>query len=89
MAMEGVPWTKAWGGVFLFSFVMVEVLVILSWRYGDYEAVPGSHDSGKLRRIKAKLGKVDEILLVVAVSFYTPVGCDRHSRWLPPPLPCR
>jgi len=62
LAMEGMPWVKAWGAMFLSSFVVVEGLVMLSWGYGDFEAVPGSHDidDGKLREIRAKLSRIGE-----------------------------
>lgn len=39
MAMEGVHWTKAWGVIFLTSFVVVEALVIFSWIDGVHEPV--------------------------------------------------
>jgi hypothetical protein len=32
-AMDGIPWTKTWGIMFLMSFIFVEILVIYSWRY--------------------------------------------------------
>jgi hypothetical protein len=31
MSFEGTPWTKAWGVMFLFSFLIVEAVVVLSW----------------------------------------------------------
>lgn len=31
MAMKGIYWTKVWGGILLVSFVIVEILIIVSW----------------------------------------------------------
>jgi len=102
MAMEGVKVTKAWGAMFLLSFVMVEALVILSWIYGDdHDAVLESHYAEKLQDIKAKLSEVDRdlfqefaaglygvILLLVAIDIHE----GFHHRFLhsfPPPPPPR
>jgi hypothetical protein len=52
MAIEGIPWTKAFGAIFLFSFMMVEVLVILSWSYSDYEAIPDTRCREAQKRLK-------------------------------------
>jgi hypothetical protein len=64
MAMEGVPWTKAWGAMFLLSFLIVEALVVLSWIYGPHEPVPESHAEDMLLHFKSKLEKADMGLLV-------------------------
>lgn len=75
MAMEGVPWTKNFGAIFLISFVMVEVLVILSWLYGEYEAVPEAqdaeaHDAEKLKKTKDKLLEIDDWLHATARALH-------------------
>jgi hypothetical protein len=97
MAMGGVPLTKAFGAIFLISFVMVEVLVILSWLYGNYEAVPEAHDAEKLKKTKDKLSEIDDwlqasaralhgVLLVwAAVDIHN--GFHDHFRMPPEPLP--
>ena len=71
MAMEGVPWTKAWGGMFLLSFLVVEFLVVLSWNYVPNEALPEGHDVDRLHRIKSRLETVDALFLVLSAFSYT------------------
>jgi hypothetical protein len=39
MAMGGVPWTKAFGIIYLLSFSLVEALIIFSWRDEGHEPV--------------------------------------------------
>jgi hypothetical protein len=70
MAMEGVPWTKAWGVMFLLSFVMVEALVILSWNLGICEAVPEAHNEETLQRIKSKLSETNQVFLNITAFLY-------------------
>jgi hypothetical protein len=70
MAMKGVPWTKAWGAMFLLSFLLVEFLVVLSWIYVPNEALPEGHVD-KLHRIKSKLETVDALFLVLSTFSYT------------------
>jgi len=70
LAMEGVPWTKAWGTMFLVSFMMVEGLVILSWRFGEYEVVPESRDMEKFQRIKSKLSAIYGLSVGIAVVLH-------------------
>ncbi|KAH9209801.1 hypothetical protein DL95DRAFT_476286 [Leptodontidium sp. 2 PMI_412] len=73
MAMEGVPWTKTWGAMFLVSFLVVEGLVVLSWiciPYDHYELLPGSLDADKLLRLKGKLQTIDMHILYSSVLCY-------------------
>jgi hypothetical protein len=72
MAMEGAPWTKAWVAMFLTSFLIVEILVVLSWIYVPHErplALEG-HEAAQLLRIRERLGVADGLLLSWATLFY-------------------
>jgi len=73
MAMENLLWTKAWGAMFLVSFIVVESLVILSWIYGTHEALPAveGHEAAQLLRIKRRLQKVDRLLYTISVFLYS------------------
>jgi len=90
MAMEGVPCTKAWGAMFLVSFLVVEVLVILSWRYMPCEhqdLLPGSPGTDTDLRIRVKLKKIDGRVLYYSVLCYALVFiwavCDIYDALLP------
>jgi hypothetical protein len=92
-----VPWTKAFGAIFLTSFVMVEVLIILSWLYEDYGAVPEAHDAEKLKKTKDKLSEIDDWLRVTARVLHGVLlvwaavdihnGFHDHFRFPPEPFP--
>jgi hypothetical protein len=73
MAMEGVPWTKAWGAMFLVSFLVVEGLVVVSWIYMPYEhqnPLPGSPDADNLLRFKTRLEIIDGHILAYSALCY-------------------
>lgn len=72
MAMENIPWTKAWGAMFLISFIVVEVLVILSWIYVPHGAAPllEGQEAAQLLRVKARLEKFDNVLMPPSTIFY-------------------
>jgi hypothetical protein len=64
MSFTGTPWTKAYGIVFFISFLVVEVLVVLS-SVGD-QRCPTLYDhveTAKLRSIKSQLDAIDKRLL--------------------------
>jgi hypothetical protein len=93
MAMEGVPWTKAWGAMFLASFLVVEGLVVVSWIYmphEHHELLPGSPDANKLLRFKLKLKTIDGYMLAYSVLFYAWVllwvVVDIHDALSPSPF---
>ena len=70
MAMEGVPWTKAWGAMFLASFLVVEVLVVLSWTYKSYDPLLQSQPTNELLEIRKKLRTFDGLLLYFSAFLY-------------------
>ena len=44
MAMQGVPWTKVWGAMFLFAFLVIEAAALFARRSitsSDYSSLPG------------------------------------------------
>jgi hypothetical protein len=46
MAMQGVPWTKAWGAMFLFAFLVIEVAALIARKSIDLSVekdLPGIH----------------------------------------------
>ena len=46
MAMQGVPWTKAWGAMFLFAFIVIEVAALIARKSIDLSVekdLPGIH----------------------------------------------
>jgi hypothetical protein len=48
MAMQGVPWTKAWGAMFLFAFLVSEAAALFARRSSTpsiYSSLPGIHNS--------------------------------------------
>jgi len=48
MAMDGIFWTKIWGAMFLISFLVVEVMVVLSWIYSSHTPSPETQDNHSL-----------------------------------------
>jgi hypothetical protein len=72
LAFEGTPWTKAWGVMFLVSFILVEVLVVLSW-VGGRQGSP-LHDLEtelELSSIEARLDAIDKELYLCAVGLHS------------------
>lgn len=67
LSFTGMPWTKAWGVMFLVSFLIVEILVVLSW-IGGRRGSPlhENLDPAKLISIKARLNALDRILFLLA-----------------------
>lgn len=48
IAMQGVPWTKAWGAMFLFAFLVTEAAALFARRSSNpsvYSSLPGIHKS--------------------------------------------
>ncbi len=71
LAFQGTPWTKAWGVMFLVSFMLVEVLVIFSW-VGGRQGSP-LHDPEtelELNSIEARLVAIDKKLYLWAFAVY-------------------
>jgi hypothetical protein len=91
MAMEGVPWTKAWGAMFLVSFLVGEALVVVSWIYmpcKPYQPLPGSPDADRLLRFRTGLETVDGHSLACSGSCHILVLAwvvvDIHGTFSPP-----
>jgi len=90
MAMEGILWTKAWGAMFLTSFLVVEILVVLSWIYESHEPRPEAQESRIPPKTKGRLRIIDMILLVLSSLFYAIVlfwaAIDVYCGLHPPPF---
>jgi hypothetical protein len=72
LAFEGTPWTKAWGVMFLVSFIMVEALVVLSW-VGGRQGSP-LHDPEnelQLKSIEERLDTIDKKFFFGAVTAHS------------------
>jgi hypothetical protein len=68
----GTPWTKAWGIMFLVSFILVEALVVFSW-VGGRQGSP-LHDPEnelELSSIEARLDAIDKKLYFCAIAFHS------------------
>ncbi|PMD44731.1 hypothetical protein L207DRAFT_579660 [Hyaloscypha variabilis F] len=70
MAMDGIFWTKTWGAMFLVSFLVVEVLVILSWKYSSHTPLPETQDTHRTLRIRANMERSDEQLMALSANLY-------------------
>jgi hypothetical protein len=67
MSFEGTPWTKAWGVMFLSSFLIIQVVVVFSWI--DRQQGPPVLDSSDTMRVEAveeELRGVDIVLFKCA-----------------------
>ncbi|PMD16714.1 hypothetical protein NA56DRAFT_649275 [Hyaloscypha hepaticicola] len=72
LAFVGTPWTKAWGTMFLVSFILVEALVVLSW-WGGRQGSP-LHDPGielELNSIEVRLDAIDKTLYFGALTAHS------------------
>jgi hypothetical protein len=69
MALEGVPWSKAWGIMFLCSFIIVECLVVLSWN-SQYEPIPSLEDDALLK-LNNMLSSIDYWIFCIACALHT------------------
>lgn len=75
-AMGGVPFTKAWGLMFLISFVFVEVLVIFSWYHrkenpDEQARIFENSIHNTLAKLDESLTKTERWLLAAACLFHT------------------
>ena len=70
MAMEGVPWTRSWGAMFLASYLAVEILVVLSWIYGTHEPLLETQPTERLLVIRKRLRTLDTEFLIVSAFVY-------------------
>jgi hypothetical protein len=63
MSFIGTPWTQTWGDVFTFSFLLFEILAILSWMGGrQRRPCHDAADTAKLKPIEAWLDAFDKQL---------------------------
>jgi hypothetical protein len=94
IAMDDVPWSKAWGSMFLCSFMILEYLVVLSWNRSQNRPIEDSGNADALPRTNKPLRNIDSwifrialaahgLLLFYAVSDLWPVPSD-HPLINPP-----
>ena len=80
LSMDGIPWSKTWGLMFLVSFSVTELLVVLAWKINSLEGL----DPTAASQILDDTGVV---LFSAALGVQVLVSIDCTIRLLSFPLP--